>query len=385
MGCGKSVAVAREGDQGHAAAGARALQANKSTANVAVGALVDSTGVQDTGHCNPREAADMFNKAKFGRCSYEACRVPKVLLPDLGAKRAKRQVADQRQERGLSKASKLQRSPSCAFKRGMVRVLATRAGETGGFCSTINEGSCPYVQTRVAPEDIVDHVEVPAAERPSAPAESWLDTACSAPADPCVDSGARSAQRARLALLQISALHGIYRCLLSPAEKARLKLKLAALISRQQEVFQEAASAVPSIARTEAMVPATRDRMECVAGSSSEDEDSTEVPPQRRLGACLPRTGSYHRLDRHERQTDAKSGYVQRLKNEKVETSSDRARVILKPAPSPITALASHRISEYWHASNRGGHASNRGDSRDLQDCVTLLHVQHAMQLQRCP
>ena len=88
MGCGKSVAVAREGDQGHAAAGARALQANKSTANVAVGALVDSTGVQDTGHCNPREAADMFNKAKFGRCSYEACRVPKVLLPDLGAKRA---------------------------------------------------------------------------------------------------------------------------------------------------------------------------------------------------------------------------------------------------------------------------------------------------------
>jgi len=91
-----------------------------------------------------------------GLCALQA-------LPDLGAKRAKRQVADQPQERGVGKAPKLQRSPSCTFKRGMLRVLTTRAGETSGetsgFCSTISEGSCPYVQTRVAPEDIVDHVE----------------------------------------------------------------------------------------------------------------------------------------------------------------------------------------------------------------------------------
>ena len=300
-----------------------------------------------------------------GLCALQA-------LPDLGAKRAKRQVADQPQERGVGKAPKLQRSPSCTFKRGMLRVLTTRAGETSGetsgFCSTINEGSCPYVQTRVAPEDIVDHVEEPPAARPSAPAESRRDTgaACSAPppADPCVDSSARLAQRARL-----------------EAQKAQLELKLAELLLSQQ---QRAASAVPTIARTEAMVPATGDWMNFVAGSSSEDEDVTELPPQRRLGACLPRTGSYHRLDRHERQTDAKSGYVQRLKNEKVvtsparrkvETSTDRRKVETSNDRRPCQRNLEARAKPH-HSSV---HASRR-DSHDIQDCVTLLHD---MRLQR--
>jgi len=76
---------------------------------------------------------------------------------DLGEKR---QVEDQ-VEPGLGKATKLQRSPSCTFQRGILRILATRADVETNFCSTIDEGSCPYVQTKVAPGDLVDHVEVP--------------------------------------------------------------------------------------------------------------------------------------------------------------------------------------------------------------------------------
>ena len=60
MGCGSSVAVAREGVQKHAAAEVMAPQAKKSEANIAGTRLF-----------SPQEAADIFNehKYKFGRCA----------------------------------------------------------------------------------------------------------------------------------------------------------------------------------------------------------------------------------------------------------------------------------------------------------------------------
>ena len=172
-----------------------------------------------------------------------------------------------------------------------------------------------------------------------------------------------------------------WRRVLRKETQCELELKLAELLLSQQ---QRAASPVSTIARTEAMVPATGDWMNFVAGSSSEDEDVTELPPQRRLGACLPRTGSYHRLDRHERQTDAKSGYVQRLKNEKVvtsparrkvETSTDRRKVETSNDRRPCQRNLEARAKPH-HSSL---HVSRR-DSHDFQDCVTLLHD---MRLQR--
>jgi len=62
MGCGSSVAVAREGVQKHAAAEVMAPQAKKSEANIAGTRLF-----------SPQEAADIFNehKDKFGRCAYQ--------------------------------------------------------------------------------------------------------------------------------------------------------------------------------------------------------------------------------------------------------------------------------------------------------------------------
>ena len=69
MGCGSSMAAAREGGQGHAASGAEAPETKTRVEDVAAG----SAAVQNTRHFDPQEAVRIFNehKDKFGRCAYK--------------------------------------------------------------------------------------------------------------------------------------------------------------------------------------------------------------------------------------------------------------------------------------------------------------------------
>jgi hypothetical protein len=367
---------------------------------------------------------------------------------DLGQKR---QVEDQ-VELGLGKATKLQRSPSCTFQRGILRILATRADVETNFCSTIDEGSCPYLQTKVTPGDLVDHVEVPtrptlylsseedrmglldsrgawapskgdSREGPTATVEESQNTAHEShktqrtltPTSPpaqgprewrqwtaswgspqsttsresqtavsrgttqraasrespawesleiqtsrgSAGSAARSAERERL-----------------EAEKAWLELKLAALMR------QEAPTTDTPAFFTQTPVPHACDEER--AGSSSGDED---LPLQRRavlkpavrpvqgsavLKTLLPRTGSYHHhLDRRQRQKDAKSSYVQTLKND--DGAHDQTQ--------KMSSDGNHRQHDLGacatphHSAARGGEsvAGVQRDARDFQECVVLL------------
>ena len=367
---------------------------------------------------------------------------------DLGQKR---QVEDQ-VELGLGKATKLQRSPSCTFQRGILRILATRADVETNFCSTIDEGSCPYLQTKVAPGDLVDHVEVPTRPKlylsseedrmgplgsrgawapsngdsragPTATVEESHNTAHEShktqrtltPTSPpaqgprewrewtaswgspqrtasresptAVSSGStqRAASRESPAWesLEIQASRGSAGSAARSAERARLEaekawleLKLAALMR------QEAPTTDTPAFFTQTPVPHACDEER--AGSSSGDED---LPLQRRavlkpavrpvqgsavLKTLLPRTGSYHHhLDRRQRQKDAKSSYVQTLKND--DGAHDQTQKMISDGnhrQHDVGACATPH-----HSAARGGEsvAGVQRDARDFQECVVLL------------